>query len=122
MDEKVEKLEVQIRKLEEGKMTMKNFLILIPEILNSASRNMEEIAKYLDDPNHTKSIVDLDAEEAATEAWNVDSAPGGATKRTRVILKKVALASSKEIPMVKENIKEMQGISEKLANALKNIM
>lgn len=41
MDEKVEKLEAQISKLEEGKAATKNFLILISEILNSAIRNME---------------------------------------------------------------------------------
>lgn len=121
MDEKVEKLEVQISKLEEGKAAMKIFLILILEILNSATRNMEEIAKYLDGPIPTKSIMDLDVEEVATEARNVDSALGGTIKRTKVSLKKATLASSKEIPVLREN-KKMQGISDKLANALKNIM
>lgn len=36
-------------------------------------------------------------------------------------MKKDALASSKEIPILRDNIKEIQGISRKLANALKNI-
>lgn len=97
MEEKVEKLEAHISKLEEGMTTS----------------NMEEIAKYLDGSNTSEPVVDLDFDEDAIEVGNMDSAPSGAAKRTRVSMKKVALASSKEL--------SMQEISEKLANALKNI-
>lgn len=121
MEEKLEKLEAQIGNLEEGKTTMKNFLMMILDILTSVTKNLEDISKFLEGSSTPKPIVDLDVDEDTIEAGTVESAPSGAAKRTRESMKKVVVASSKDIPKLRDNIKDLQGISGILANALKNM-
>lgn len=100
---------------------MKNFLLMILDILSSVTKNLEEITKFLDGSSTPKPIMDLDIDEDAIEAGTMESAPGGVAKRIRASMKKVVVASSKDIPKLRDNIKDLQGISENLANALKNI-
>lgn len=114
-------MEAQIDNLEEGKTAMKNILIMILDILTAVTKNLEEISKVLEGSNTPKPVVDLDIDEDAIETGTVESALGGATKRTRASMKKFVVGSSKEIPKLRDNIKELHGISGNLANALKNI-
>lgn len=112
MEENLEKQEAEICNLEEGKEDVKNFLMMIPDILTSITKNLEEISKFIDGSNTPKPVVDLDIDE---------DAPSGQTKRTRASMKKAVAASSKEIPKLRDNIKDLQGINGNLANAVKNM-
>ncbi|XP_059066665.1 uncharacterized protein LOC131857899 [Cryptomeria japonica] len=88
MEEKAKKLEAQIGNLEEGKTAMKNLLVMIPDILTSVTKNLEEISKVLEGSNIPKPIVDLEIDEDTIKIGTMESAPGGTAKRTRASMKK----------------------------------
>lgn len=121
MEERVNKMAAQINLLKEGKVAMKNLLGIIPNILFAVTKNLEDILKVLDNSSSPKPVVDLDMDDDAIEIGSGEATLGGVGKRTRASVKKAAAAYAKEIPNLRENIKDLYGISNKLANALKNI-
>ncbi|XP_059073175.1 uncharacterized protein LOC131873994 [Cryptomeria japonica] len=68
-----------------------------------------------------KLVVDLNIDEDTIETGSGEATPSGVAKRTRASVKKVVVAFAKDIPNLRDNIKDLYGISSNLANALKNI-
>lgn len=114
-------MEEKVKLLEEGYVAIKKLLGIIPNILSAVTKNLEDIAKVLDNSSSPKPVVDLDMDEDTIEIGNGEATLGVAAKRTRASVKKVVAASAKDIPNLRENIKDLYGISNTLANALKNI-
>ncbi|XP_057870035.2 uncharacterized protein LOC131076738 [Cryptomeria japonica] len=94
----------QIDYLEEEKVAMKNMLGMVPNVLSEVTKNIEDIAKFIDNSNSPNLVVDLDTEDA-TEIGSGEAILGGAAKRTRVSVKKATAMSAKDIPNLRDSIK-----------------
>ncbi|XP_057821505.1 uncharacterized protein LOC131034125 [Cryptomeria japonica] len=79
-------------------------------------QDMEE--KVLDNSSSPKLVVDLDMDEETIEIGSGEATPGGAANRTRASVKKAVTAFAKDSPDLRENIKDLYGISNTLANAI----
>lgn len=114
-------MEEKVKSLEEGSVAMKNVLGIILNILSVVTKNLEDIAKVFDNSSSPKPVVDLDMDEDTIQIGSGEATPTGAAKRTKASVKKVVSTSTKDIPNLRENIKDLHGISNTLANALKKI-
>lgn len=115
-------MEEKVNSLEEGREVMKNLLGIILSILSVVTKNLEDIAKVFNHTSSPKPVVELDMDEETIQIGSSEATPvGGAAKRTRASVKTVVAASPKDLPNLRDNIKELHGISNTLENALEKI-
>lgn len=115
-------MEEKVKSLEEGREAMKKLMGIILNIMSVVTKNLEDIAKVFDHTSSLKPVVELDMDDETIQIGNGEATlVGGAAKRTKVSVKKVVASSTKDLPNLRDNIKELHGISNTLDNALKKI-
>lgn len=105
-------MEEKVKLLEEGRQAMKNLMGIILNILSAVTKNLEDISKVFDHTISPKPVVELDMDDETIQIGSGEATPvSGATKRTRASVKKVVAASAKDLSNIRDNIKDLHGIS-----------